>query len=67
MQPLLFAIALAWLGIEVLSVSNRGVVALGVMLGVVATPELRGYHVHAEPFAEERYSYQEDPRAEFVP
>jgi hypothetical protein len=44
-QPLLFAIALAWLGIEVLSVSNRGVVALGVMLGVVATPELRGYHV----------------------
>ncbi|HEY7762117.1 MAG TPA: sulfite oxidase-like oxidoreductase [Actinomycetota bacterium] len=29
--------------------------------------ELRGYHVHAEPFAEERYSYQEGPRAEFVP
>jgi DMSO/TMAO reductase YedYZ molybdopterin-dependent catalytic subunit len=29
--------------------------------------ELRGYHVHAEPFAEERYSYQEGPRAEFQP
>jgi len=26
--------------------------------------EVRGYHVHAEPFAEERYSYQEGPRAE---
>ncbi len=29
--------------------------------------EERGYHVHAEPFAEERYSYQEDPRAEMEP
>ena len=26
--------------------------------------EVRGYHIHAEPFAEERYSYQEGPRAE---
>jgi len=29
--------------------------------------EVRGYHVHAEPFAEERYSYQEAPRAELEP
>jgi DMSO/TMAO reductase YedYZ molybdopterin-dependent catalytic subunit len=29
--------------------------------------EVRGYHVHAEPFAEERYSYQEGPRAELEP
>jgi DMSO/TMAO reductase YedYZ molybdopterin-dependent catalytic subunit len=29
--------------------------------------ELRGYHVHAEPFAEERYSYQEGGRAELEP
>ena len=26
--------------------------------------EVRGYHVHGEPFAEERYSYQEGARAE---
>lgn len=26
--------------------------------------EIRGYHVHGEPFSEERYSYQEGPRAE---
>jgi DMSO/TMAO reductase YedYZ molybdopterin-dependent catalytic subunit len=29
--------------------------------------EVRGYHTHAEPFAEERYSYQEGPRAELEP
>jgi DMSO/TMAO reductase YedYZ molybdopterin-dependent catalytic subunit len=29
--------------------------------------EVRGYHVHGEPFAEERYSYQEGPRAEMQP
>ncbi|MEX0985053.1 MAG: molybdopterin-dependent oxidoreductase [Actinomycetota bacterium] len=29
--------------------------------------EERGYHVHAEPFAEERYSYQEGPRAAMEP
>jgi DMSO/TMAO reductase YedYZ molybdopterin-dependent catalytic subunit len=29
--------------------------------------EVRGYHVHAEPFAEERYSYQETPGAELEP
>jgi DMSO/TMAO reductase YedYZ molybdopterin-dependent catalytic subunit len=29
--------------------------------------EVRGYHIHAEPFAEERYSYQEGPRAEMQP
>jgi DMSO/TMAO reductase YedYZ molybdopterin-dependent catalytic subunit len=29
--------------------------------------EVRGYHVHAEPFAEERSSYQEGPRAELEP
>lgn len=29
--------------------------------------EVRGYHVHGEPFAEERYSYQEGPRAEAEP
>ncbi|HEY6566604.1 MAG TPA: sulfite oxidase-like oxidoreductase [Actinomycetota bacterium] len=29
--------------------------------------EVRGYHVHGEPFAEERYSYQEGARAEFQP
>jgi DMSO/TMAO reductase YedYZ molybdopterin-dependent catalytic subunit len=29
--------------------------------------EVRGYHIHAEPFAEERYSYQEGPRAELEP
>jgi DMSO/TMAO reductase YedYZ molybdopterin-dependent catalytic subunit len=29
--------------------------------------EVRGYHIHAEPFAEERYSYQEGPRAEMEP
>jgi DMSO/TMAO reductase YedYZ molybdopterin-dependent catalytic subunit len=29
--------------------------------------EVRGYHVHGEPFAEERYSYQEGARAEMQP
>ncbi len=29
--------------------------------------EVRGYHIHAEPFAEERYSYQEGPRVELEP
>ena len=29
--------------------------------------EVRGYHIHAEPFGEERYSYQEGPRAELEP
>ena len=26
--------------------------------------EVRGYHIHADPWPEERYSYQEGPRAE---
>ena len=29
--------------------------------------EVRGYHIHADPWAEERYSYQEGPRAELQP
>jgi DMSO/TMAO reductase YedYZ molybdopterin-dependent catalytic subunit len=29
--------------------------------------EVRGYHIHAEPFAEERYSHQEGARAELEP
>jgi DMSO/TMAO reductase YedYZ molybdopterin-dependent catalytic subunit len=29
--------------------------------------EVRGYHIHAEPFGEERYSYQEGPGAELEP
>jgi DMSO/TMAO reductase YedYZ molybdopterin-dependent catalytic subunit len=29
--------------------------------------EVRGYHVHAEPFAEERYAHQEGARAELEP
>lgn len=29
--------------------------------------EIRGYHVHGEPFGQERYSYQEGPRAELEP
>jgi DMSO/TMAO reductase YedYZ molybdopterin-dependent catalytic subunit len=29
--------------------------------------EVRGYHVHGEPFAEERYAHQEGPRAELEP
>ncbi len=29
--------------------------------------EVRGYHIHGEPFAEERYSYQEGPGAELEP
>lgn len=29
--------------------------------------EVRGYHVHADPWAEERYSYQEGARAELEP
>jgi DMSO/TMAO reductase YedYZ molybdopterin-dependent catalytic subunit len=29
--------------------------------------EVRGYHIHGEPFAEERYSYQEGSRAEMQP
>jgi len=29
--------------------------------------EERGYHVHADPWAEERYAYQEGPRAELEP
>ena len=29
--------------------------------------EVRGYHTHADPWAEERYSYQEGPRAEMQP
>jgi DMSO/TMAO reductase YedYZ molybdopterin-dependent catalytic subunit len=29
--------------------------------------EVRGYHIHAEPFAEERYSYQEGRGAELEP
>ena len=29
--------------------------------------EVRGYHIHADPWPEERYSYQESPRAELEP
>lgn len=29
--------------------------------------EVRGYHIHADPWPEERYSYQEGPRAELQP
>lgn len=29
--------------------------------------EVRGYHTHADPWPEERYSYQEGPRAELEP
>ena len=29
--------------------------------------ELRGYHIHADPWPEERYSYQEGPGAELEP
>lgn len=29
--------------------------------------EVRGYHVHADPWPEERYSHQEGPRAELEP
>lgn len=29
--------------------------------------EVRGYHIHADPWTEERYSYQEGPRAELEP
>ena len=29
--------------------------------------EVRGYHIHADPGREERYSYQEGPRAEMEP
>lgn len=29
--------------------------------------EVRGYHIHADPWREERYSYQEGPRAEMEP
>lgn len=29
--------------------------------------ELRGYHIHADPWTEERYSYQEGPSAELEP
>lgn len=29
--------------------------------------ELRGYHIHADPWTEERYSYQEGPGAELEP
>jgi DMSO/TMAO reductase YedYZ molybdopterin-dependent catalytic subunit len=29
--------------------------------------EVRGYHVHGDPLGEERYSYQEGPRAELEP
>jgi DMSO/TMAO reductase YedYZ molybdopterin-dependent catalytic subunit len=29
--------------------------------------EVRGYHIHAEPFGEERYAHQEGPRAELEP
>ncbi len=29
--------------------------------------EVRGYHIHADPWREERYSYQEGPRAELEP
>ena len=29
--------------------------------------EERGYHIHADPWPEERYSYQEDPLAELQP
>ena len=29
--------------------------------------EVRGYHVHADPWPEERYSYQESPRADQQP
>ena len=27
----------------------------------------KGYHIHADPWREERYSYQEDSRAELEP
>lgn len=29
--------------------------------------EVRGYHTHADPWGDERYSYQEGPRAELEP
>jgi DMSO/TMAO reductase YedYZ molybdopterin-dependent catalytic subunit len=29
--------------------------------------EVRGYHIHADPWREERYGYQEGPRAELEP
>ncbi len=29
--------------------------------------EVRGYHIHADPWTEERYSHQESPRAELEP
>ncbi len=29
--------------------------------------EVRGYHIHADPWPEERYSHQEGPRAELEP
>jgi DMSO/TMAO reductase YedYZ molybdopterin-dependent catalytic subunit len=29
--------------------------------------EVRGYHIHADPWRDERYSYQEAPGAELEP
>jgi hypothetical protein len=44
LQPLIFAAALGWLGVEVLRVGRQVILALVVMLGVAMTPQLREYH-----------------------
>jgi hypothetical protein len=43
-QPTLFAIALAAIGLELLALSGRLLLAVGVMLATIVTPDLRAYH-----------------------
>ena len=44
LQPLIFAVALAWLGIEVLAISGSVALALLMQLGIIAIPGLRDVH-----------------------
>jgi threonine aldolase len=54
---------------QALRVEEREVAPRARVLGAEQARfwEVRGYHIHAEPWAEERYSYQEGPAAELEP
>ena len=44
MQPAVFTLALAWLGIESLRLTSSGVLAAAVVLAALTTPTLTAYH-----------------------
>ena len=43
-QPVLFAIALAWLGLEALRATSSLLLAAGIVLASISVPDLRMYH-----------------------